>query len=210
MVLKNLIINGEDNLPPNNSEVSNISLDIAIDQLSTQVCAPLITTEIEFSQVKDTFTVNQFVQFPVDCSNNDNQIFQNLYFITFFEAQTSPRVFEYEVEVVTNDTKRLTLTNEEGNLAIFGDQPLSTEDFSKNNFAVFPNPAKENLVINSKNTIENLNLKIFSTEGRLIRTQNLDFYKHASIDVSNLSNGIYFLNIEDERGRVEVKKFIKE
>lgn len=207
--LENLIIEGEDNFPPFNSEVSNIPLDITVNQLSTQVCAPLISTDIEFSQVEDTFTVNQFIQFPTDCLEQDNQIFQNLYFITFFEAQLSPRIFDYEIEFVTNDSRQLILTNEEGNQAIYGAEPLSTQDFSKNNFAIFPNPAKENIVLSSSTHSGNLIIQIINIQGKVLSNKNVAFDNDDSINVSNLSKGIYFLNIEDESGNKSIKKFVK-
>lgn len=78
------------------------------------------------------------------------------------------------------------------------------------NFSLFPNPAKNELLLNSKNTTGKLNIKIFNIEGKLLSSQNLVFEKQVAVDVSNLSSGIYFLNIEDERGNITNKKFIKE
>ncbi len=77
-------------------------------------------------------------------------------------------------------------------------------------FSIFPNPVKNELTILSNKEKENLKIKIFNIQGKLLNTQNLDFEKQASINVSSLANGIYFLNIEDENGSVKVKKFIKE
>src|SRR5690606_13112224 len=79
-----------------------------------------------------------------------------------------------------------------------------------NTFSIYPNPAKSELFLTSKNNSGNLKLIIFNLEGRLLNTQNLNFENQTSIDVSNLSSGIYFLNIEDENGTTTVKKFIKE
>ncbi len=77
-------------------------------------------------------------------------------------------------------------------------------------FSIHPNPAKNELFLSSENTAVNLKVKIFNIEGKLLGTQNLELEKETSIDVTNLKNGIYFLNIEDEKGKMEVKKFIKE
>ncbi|CAM3331482.1 hypothetical protein AEQU2_01018 [Aequorivita lipolytica] len=66
------------------------------------------------------------------------------------------------------------------------------------------------MYINATNPTANLKVKILNIEGKLIRTENLEIQDQTSIDVSNLKSGIYFLNIEDETGNVEVKKFIKE
>ncbi len=77
-------------------------------------------------------------------------------------------------------------------------------------FSIYPNPATQTLVLNSKGETGNLNIKIFNVEGKLLSTQAEAFQKQASLDVSNLSKGMYFLNIEAENGRVETHKFIKE
>jgi len=66
------------------------------------------------------------------------------------------------------------------------------------------------LVLNGTKIISNLKTQIYSTEGKILNTQHIDFNKQTSIDVSNLSGGIYFLKIADESGRVEVKKFVKQ
>lgn len=60
------------------------------------------------------------------------------------------------------------------------------------NFHLYPNPAKNHLVLTSKNTTGNLKVKIYNPEGKLLRTQNVTSEKQVSIDVSQLSSGIYF------------------
>ncbi|WP_235003990.1 T9SS type A sorting domain-containing protein [Aequorivita lipolytica] len=87
---------------------------------------------------------------------------------------------------------------------------MSTPIFSASQFSIHPNPVKNRLYINATNPTANLKVKILNIEGKLIRTENLEIQDQTSIDVSNLKSGIYFLNIEDETGNVEVKKFIKE
>ncbi|UCA57711.1 T9SS type A sorting domain-containing protein [Aequorivita iocasae] len=47
-------------------------------------------------------------------------------------------------------------------------------------------------------------------EGKLLSVQNVTLENQTSIDVSNLTSGIYFLNIEDENGNTTTKKFIKQ
>lgn len=97
-----------------------------------------------------------------------------------------------------------------GDQAIYGDLILSSEDFRNSQFAINPNPVKNELTISSDQEIGNLKIKIFNIEGKLLSTQNLEFGKQISVDAARLSNGIYFLNIEDDKGRIEVKRFIKE
>ena len=72
---------------------------------------------------------------------------------------------------------------------------LSTNDFdnSKVNFSVYPNPAKEKLMINSEQTIQKI--AIFNLLGQQIKTFQVNF-KAGEINISELSKGIYFLNLK--------------
>ena len=77
-------------------------------------------------------------------------------------------------------------------------------------FSIHPNPAKDKLYISKTAQTENLKISIFNIEGKLLNAQNTLFESQRSIDVSGLTSGIYFLHIEDENGKKEIKKFIKE
>jgi hypothetical protein len=77
-------------------------------------------------------------------------------------------------------------------------------------YSIHPNPAKSELFITAQNTAGNLKVKIFNIEGKLLSTHNLEVANQNSIDVSSLTSGIYFLNIEDENGNTTTKKFIKQ
>jgi hypothetical protein len=77
--------------------------------------------------------------------------------------------------------------------------------WSGENVSFFPNPTATNITIitPAKATIEILNI-----EGQIIKTINTA-EKQTSIDVSDLSGGIYIIKSKTERG-VAVKKFIKD
>lgn len=77
-------------------------------------------------------------------------------------------------------------------------------------FSLHPNPAKNELFLTSHNAKENISLKIFNIEGKLLSIQNVEFENRTSIEVSQLKSGIYFLNIQDENGNTTIKKFIKQ
>ncbi|SRX72375.1 T9SS type A sorting domain-containing protein [Aequorivita antarctica] len=89
------------------------------------------------------------------------------------------------------------------------DCSLGLTDLESTIINLYPNPTRNIIFLNSKNTTENLKVKIFNLEGKLLSNQNIAF-KEVFIDVSNLSSGMYFLNIEDENGNTAIKKFLKE
>lgn len=83
---------------------------------------------------------------------------------------------------------------------------LGVDDFISQNFSVYPNPVKEQLMINS--LIQNYDLTVYSIQGQLLfnsrnRTGN------TTIDYSNFSEGIYLLKIESGN-RSQTLKIIKQ
>ncbi len=142
----------------------------------------------------------QFSETGEDCGIPDHNSFEDGYFSIVMEMVYS----------ITPDGSGYVLTTETalmGN-AIFKSYPLSLSEIQKNKFQLYPNPAKDILYLNPTNPAENLNVKIFNFEGRLLTNLNLE--KQTSLNVSNLESGMYFLNIEDENGNTEVMKFLKE
>lgn len=87
---------------------------------------------------------------------------------------------------------------------------IGITDFTNLSFSVYPNPVKSELFLNPKNSDINLKIKIFNIAGQHLGIQNLEVENQSSVDVSNLSTGIYFLHIEDKNGQNTVRKFIKE
>ena len=70
---------------------------------------------------------------------------------------------------------------------------------------IFPNPTNDNLTIE---TPENATIEILNIEGQIIKAINITD-KQTSIDVSDLSNGVYIIKAKTDKG-LAVKKFVKE
>jgi heat shock protein HslJ len=153
--------------------------------------------------IPNYLTATVFVATTNDCNIQLHNLFEDAYFGYISNE------FWYDI---TQDGggNVLTLGNPLGGIAVFKSYPLSVKDFNENVFTVYPNPAKNELFLSSTNTTENLTLKIFNIGGKLLSTQNIALQEQTSLDVSQLVSGIYFLNIEDERGNTATKKFIKE
>ncbi|WP_299338922.1 alpha-amylase family glycosyl hydrolase [uncultured Psychroserpens sp.] len=101
-----------------------------------------------------------------------------------------------------------TVTIAPGQFRIFGNQPstLSTDDFEINNsFSIYPNPVntsfKTNKALNS--------LQIFDITGKLVKSFNGDFTENDTYDISNLTQSIYLVKIENSNGQTLTSKLIK-
>lgn len=150
----------------------------------------------ELSPINFTATTN-------DCGIQQHNSFENEYF-GFIGGGYSYAITE------DIDGKVLTLESPLMGYAVFKSYPLSISNFKKNEFQLYPNPAKEKLFISATNTAGNLKVKIFNTAGKLLSTQKLELENQSYIAISQLATGIYFLNIHDENGNTTIKKFIKE
>lgn len=89
------------------------------------------------------------------------------------------------------------------------DATLSTNEFASEDLSVFPNPVKTNLNL-TWNRNEIVDIRMYDTNGKLVFYANKqDFNRNLDLDVSFLSNGLYFLKINNAKGMV-VKRIIKE
>ncbi|MBZ0241856.1 MAG: T9SS type A sorting domain-containing protein, partial [Bacteroidales bacterium] len=81
------------------------------------------------------------------------------------------------------------------------------DDLCFENSEIWPNPAKNRLVIKSDCNLQEIELLIFSLDGKLlIKKQKNELNKE--IDISVLNSGIYFIRMQNNT-RVLNKKFIK-
>lgn len=85
---------------------------------------------------------------------------------------------------------------------------LSSEDFAKNKFNVYPSPASNIVNISSEYGLVNT-IKIVDINGRLVKEVKANNATNTEINVSDLKAGIYMITIESIEGSV-VKKFIKQ
>lgn len=113
----------------------------------------------------------------------------------------------YQVEVVApyscNPSMKNGFQSSRSNIA--SNATISIEDFINNkSFNVYPNPS--NSVINIDYTVDDQSSKsysIFNVYGELVNNGN----GLRNIDISNLSNGVYFIQI-DENGKMLRAKFV--
>ena len=88
-------------------------------------------------------------------------------------------------------------------------QTLGTPSFDFDaNFALYPNPAKNEITLSAKNEIELNSVEIYNTLGQLILVV-ANAENSSTIDVSALLSGTYFVKINTNKG-VSSSKFIKE
>ena len=88
------------------------------------------------------------------------------------------------------------------------DSSLEIDSFSKNGLSIFPNPSKNEFTINNANQLTLTKAKLFDLSGKLLLTQNIE--NTNSINISNLSSGLYLVSVEDTLGNQYQTKLVKE
>jgi len=85
---------------------------------------------------------------------------------------------------------------------------ITSVDFSikETDFKLYPNPVQDKLNLNLEGFNGNINIKIIDSYGRLVTYKKIlnenDFY---SLDFSSLSNGLYIIEVMNNKGKVTQK-----
>lgn len=74
-------------------------------------------------------------------------------------------------------------------------------------FSIFPNPTQDEITIQSEDFAPNSMVTILDLQGQQITSRRLR-NTQSTIDVSNLTQGVYFIRIEDEH-RIGVQQLVK-
>jgi hypothetical protein len=88
---------------------------------------------------------------------------------------------------------------------------LGNSSFTSNDVTIYPNPAHNLVQINLQNTSETLNsIRLYDVLGKTITSMENIAASQTSIDVSNLSKGVYLIEITSEHNLKQIKKLIIE
>jgi len=125
-----------------------------------------------------------------------------------------------EVDIAATSGSTATVPNTAATTGLFDNIIISNTDVDSllglaatpaivaNQLSAYPNPANDVVTISNDNSIAMQSAQIVDINGRTIKTVNLNGVSQATINVSELTSGIYFMNITTERGKIS-KKIIK-
>ena len=75
--------------------------------------------------------------------------------------------------------------------------PLAINNVRHNTFTIFPNPSTGIFNIQTENSISNANITVADLNGRIVHETKAENLESKSLDLSNLQNGIYILNVSN-------------
>ncbi|WP_420571557.1 zinc-dependent metalloprotease [Kordia sp.] len=97
------------------------------------------------------------------------------------------------------------------NVKIYENTVLSTIEFADLDarITMYPNPAQDEISIVSSEGIVLDNVSIFDINGKVIKTVALKNQVQNNIIINDLASGVYFVNIQSNKGEIATKKLIK-
>lgn len=137
--------------------------------------------------------------------NQQMNQYGELFFIKFLrvfsQSDTVGCCFTYDI---SNDGKKLTLTNNEGNIATFYDSVMAVSEAEKSNYKLYPNPVSDILTI--ENLTPHSDLELIDSSGKVVKQiKNIQTPK-TQINIKNLVPGIYYLKINNQSSQKIIKK----
>lgn len=202
--LKYITVNGVPNYPPN----PNITLNFNSSNSFITYPCNYLAGSVLFENNYTNFSTSDCVISLMICPDETLGSFENLYF-PFFAGNSSinPANFTYGI-IDLGGYLTLFINSEFNEQAMYGNNPLSTQQFNKESFSFYPNPSADYIQINLNTTLtNNTTLEIYNNIGILQKTEKLTTTT-SQIDIKNLASGIYFLKITTLNG-ITVKKLIK-
>lgn len=84
-----------------------------------------------------------------------------------------------------------------------------SDNATQNNFVVYPNPSNGELSIQSRYDVGNATISIFDMNGRKVFNQKIELHHTANINATNLTPGIYIIQIDGDNRSQTTKLIIK-
>ena len=195
------ILNGEVFNPPQGFR-SQVDFQINDFSVYHNDCTDAVISSIEYSS-DNIFVLNDCIYIVGVCSDPDLNAFMGKHYGIFTLPDFIPKnPFNYTIES-DGDNYMLTIENGEGDIAVYGNVPLSIEDFNTTTVSIYPNPVKELLFIESKENISNIT--VFDLHGKKLKTINAQ----SKINLGGLQSGVYFISITSENGSIWTEKIVK-
>ena len=148
------------------------------------------------------------IGFPFDdeCPNPQQAMYLFFHgsFYGDFNTGVTTNPFEYEITTIDNSIQ-LTITNGNGDIAIYGDEALSVADNDNTQIQTNYDAAQKKILVTG--LTQNASATIYNLSGQLEIWYNIS--SNAAIPVNLLSNGIYFVNIVQGNKRSMTYKFVK-
>jgi hypothetical protein len=202
------ILNGEFFEQPIPNFDAFIYFENIIFHVFHQYCDEGTQSDIIYENEINQFTISdEFIYIIGFCTSEEYTFFMGQHYSIYYDAGIiAKNPFNYTIES-DGDNYMLTIENGEGDIAVYGNVPLSQPEFSQLQVTLYPNPVKDVLHINSTEIISEVS--VYNIQGKVIKTVSEINSNTSEINLSSLQNGVYFVTILSENGDKLSKKIVK-
>lgn len=172
----------------------------------------LINNSISFNGIRETPEISDFNLSTVTNIQDSELIVSS--FGMNGKAESGKFWFLLELSSNTLQSEDFVLSNayvngQKSNVSYIEDEvALSNEDINKPNFSVYPNPSSGIVNLNLSSEVNNKTLEIYDVLGSLVKSISVNG-KSALVDLSELSGGIYYLQMSTDELQIMEKILIK-
>ena len=172
------------------------------------ICEEGFITNVYFQGEAEFVIDNISVAIVGVCSEEELVEFMYRHYSIYLEVANSiaKNPFSYTIES-DGDNYMLTIENGEGDIAVYGNVPLSQPEFSQPQLTLHPNPVSDILYIHSEDIISKVS--VYDIQGKVIKTISKINSNTSEINLSSLQNGVYFISVLAETGEKLTKKVVK-
>lgn len=204
--LEKVVIDDSDIFVPNIETPPIAYADFNSDFLVTAYCNELFAN-IEYLETLSFSLSGQGITFE-GCGVEEYDVFDKIYYEEFFGSiDEFFQPFGFEITEESTSLKKLTITNTNGDQAVYYSETLSTNDVNDfGSVKLYPNPAQNEFSIESDLALEQI--KVYNELGQVVAMFNAKEVQF-SYDISKLSNGLYFVEVTSLEGKKTVRKLIK-
>jgi len=217
-ILEDLILDNVSHLPPNNDEVTNVTLEfdsyenngLEYINLFSNVCET-IGGLIDFNDIDNTFSFydGPYETLGGECVQSQNATYEGIYFGFFYDNHNNGNIFDYSIVTNNDNSKTLTINSFNGDQAIYGSQTLSIIENEVFEISISYDTKTNSIKIASEKKLESVSIKIFNTLGRLILNLNENNKEKMNIDARQFTDGIYFVILQNNIGQIMRKRILK-
>lgn len=115
----------------------------------------------------------------------------------------------YEIKLITENSVGCQDSISK-NLIVYGELVASLDNDLNNRISFYPNPAQKEIHVELPQGFTDFTFKIYDTKGKLISVQNIEGeYQESQIDIHFLEEGLYLLELSQEKRTWQGKLLIK-
>jgi hypothetical protein len=190
-------IDNEDFFSPDNELINQVTLQFGVDFFESYslpiTCFSLFASVI-YEDEAASFSYDNIEGKFYECTGELNSSFYNAYSRNFYSSESSnTKILEYEITEEPTGLQKLTITNSNGDKAVYYSETLSTNDVKDfGSVKLYPNPAQNEFSAESDLALKQI--KVYNQLGHVVAIFEV-INSRSSYDISFLTSGTYFIEL---------------